>query len=126
MFTHVMVGSNDIERSRRFYEATLGALGMTNLSQTPARAYFMKDGLGFGVGTPWDGKTASFGNGITIGFGATDSQQVDGFHAAGVANGGTDAGAPGPRPMGPGQAYGAYLRDPDGNKICAYSDMPSA
>lgn len=125
MFTHVMVGSNDVERSRRFYEAALGALGMKNLSQSAERAYFMKDGLGFGVGAPLDGETASFGNGITIGFAASDSEQVNAFHAAGVEHGGTDAGVPGPRPMGPSQAYGAYLRDPEGNKICAYSDMPT-
>jgi catechol 2,3-dioxygenase-like lactoylglutathione lyase family enzyme len=121
MFTHVMVGSNDLAKSKAFYDATLGALGIPAGADMGERVFYMADGLAFGVTKPINGETACFANGGTIGFRATSSEAVDAFHAAGLANGGTDEGAPGPREQAPDNAYGAYLRDPDGNKICAFA-----
>jgi catechol 2,3-dioxygenase-like lactoylglutathione lyase family enzyme len=125
MFTHMFVGSNDIEKSRVFYTAALGALGHHNAMPTGApRLAFPSETGSFIVGAPADGQPAAPYNGFTAGFVAADTAAVDAFHAAGLANGGSDEGAPGPRPMVPGNAYGAYLRDPDGHKICAFCQMP--
>lgn len=122
MFTHVMVGANDPEKSIAFYDAVLGALGIQGQNMGD-RAFYGQMGAGgaFGVGKPADGNAATFANGGTIGFGAKSRADVDAFHAAGCANGGTCEGAPGVRAGGPGDPYGAYLRDPDGNKICAFT-----
>lgn len=119
MFTHVMVGSSDIERSRAFYDATMGVLGQGPAGEGPRLFYggFGKGGA-FGVGTPANGEPVSHANGGTIGFSAKDTAMVDAWHAAGIAHGGTCEGAPGPR--GLPNSYGAYLRDPDGNKLCAF------
>jgi catechol 2,3-dioxygenase-like lactoylglutathione lyase family enzyme len=124
MFTHIMVGSNDIEASTAFYNAALGALGVPPGAVHNGRAFYSHNGGAFGVGTPADGNTANSANGGTIGFGAADQSAVDAFHTAGLANGGTCDGPPGPRPNAPGNAYGAYLRDPVGNKICAFCQIP--
>ena len=125
MFTHVMVGANDIEKSRKFYTAALGAIG--HQAHVKGDHTFFSDGnSGFGVGRPANGETANHANGGTIGFKAKTSAEVDAFHAAGLANGGTCDGAPGIRENAPGKSYGAYLRDPDGNKICAYAPNPNA
>jgi catechol 2,3-dioxygenase-like lactoylglutathione lyase family enzyme len=120
IFTHVCIGSNDRDRSATFYDATLAPLGIGNLGA------FQTTGISYGraaaeflVLVPDDGASASPGNGGTIGFKARSRAAVDAFYAAGLANGGTDEGAPGPRFAVP-DAYGAYLRDPDGHKICAY------
>jgi catechol 2,3-dioxygenase-like lactoylglutathione lyase family enzyme len=122
MFTHVMVGSSDPERSRKFYDATFGALG-TEPSQMPAgsdRHFYGGFATGaFGVGKPANGEAQTWANGGTIGFRAKTPDAVDAWHAAGLSNGGTCEGPPGPRQNG--ASYGAYLRDPDGNKICAFS-----
>jgi catechol 2,3-dioxygenase-like lactoylglutathione lyase family enzyme len=125
MFTHMFVGSNDIEKSRAFYQAALGALGHSNVMPVDApRLVFPSEAGSFIVGPPGDGQPATHYNGFTVGFAAADSAAIDAFHAAGLANGGTDEGAPGPRPNAPGNAYGAYLRDPDGHKICAFCQLP--
>jgi catechol 2,3-dioxygenase-like lactoylglutathione lyase family enzyme len=120
IFTHICIGSNDRHRSARFYDAALAPLGIHNLGS------FQKTGISYGrtaaeflVLAPDNGLIAAPGNGGTIGFKARSRAAVDAFHAAGLANGGTDEGAPGPRFAVP-DAYGAYLRDPDGHKICAY------
>ena len=124
MFTHVMVGARDIEASRKFYDAALGALGISGNAVGNYSFYRSPTGGAFGVGLPANGEDACFANGGTIGFVASDAAAVDAFHAAGLANGGSDEGAPGKRPNAPGNAYGAYLRDPVGNKICAFCQLP--
>ncbi len=122
MFTHMTVGANDVEASRVFYDAVLGALGIPAASGPDALGrYWWRTPRGaFGVGKPIDGEPASCANGGTIGFAAGDTASVDAFHAAGVAAGGTAIeNPPGLREGGFGKLYLAYLRDPSGNKICA-------
>lgn len=124
MYTHIVVGTNDIDRAKQFYDAALGALGMAPGQVMGTRAFYRGEGGAFGVGKPANGEPATFANGGTIGFAAPGKEAVDAFHAAGLANGGTCEGEPGLRPQAPGRAYGAYLRDPDGNKICAFCQLP--
>ena len=120
LFNHVLVGTNDLEKARAFYDAVMGALGYVNgASQgAPVLSYRCGD-QGFAVRAPRNGEAATSANGGTIGFRAGSTEQVDAFHRAGLADGGADDGAPGIRPDSYGQPYIAYLRDPDGNKICA-------
>tara|TARA_R110002124_G_scaffold102796_2_gene251184 strand:+ start:771 stop:1154 length:384 start_codon:yes stop_codon:yes gene_type:complete len=122
MFTHVTVGANDIEASRRFYDAALGALGIDPATgPDPKGRYWWRTSRGaFAVGKPIDGEPACHANGGTIGFAAADLEAVAAFQAAGIAAGGTAIeDPPGPR-VGPfGTLNLAYLRDPSGNKICA-------
>jgi len=124
MFTHIMVGAKDIAQSTKFYDAVLGALGAGAGHNIGDRAFYSHNGGTFGFVTPIDRQPATHANGGTIGFAAADKAQVDAFHAAGLANGGSCAGEPGKRPQAPGNAYGAYLRDPTGNKICAFCQLP--
>tara|TARA_R100001143_G_C3354113_1_gene131279 strand:- start:258 stop:644 length:387 start_codon:yes stop_codon:yes gene_type:complete len=125
MFTHVCVGSNDLEKSKKFYDAALTPMGIQSAGIMHDRAcVYATDTGSFLVMKPADGKDACHANGGTIGFAAADAATVDAFHAAGLENGGSDEGAPGKRPNAPGNAYGAYLRDPFGNKICAYCQLP--
>ena len=120
MFSHVMVGVNDLEASKKFYDALLGTLGIGPGVANKNR-YFYRSPTGlFGITTPINGEPATHGNGSTIGFNVPSAEQVDAFHAAGVANGGTTCeDPPGFREGGAVKLYLAYLRDPDGNKICA-------
>ncbi|MFK7840662.1 MAG: VOC family protein [Sphingorhabdus sp.] len=122
MFTHIMVGANDLDKARQFYDATLGALGIAPAAPGD-RLFYANETGAFGIGKPFDGKEASSANGGTVGFKADNQSQVDAFHAAGLANGGTSDGEPGLRPNAPGKSYGAYLRDPDGNKICSFCQL---
>ena len=124
MFTHVMVGAKDVAQSKAFYDAALGVLGVPAGHDAGNRVFYATEGGAFGVGLPIDGGPATYANGGTIGFVAPDQAAVDAFHAAGLAHGGTDEGAPGKRPQAPGNAYGAYLRDPAGNKVCAFCQLP--
>jgi len=129
MYTHVMVGSNDIARSKAFYDALFGALGGKPGMQAPGaeRVMYLHNGAVFIVTRPIDGQPATHANGGTIGLGAADPAQVEAAHAAGVANGGTAVEAPpGERQTGLGLAYLGYLRDPDGNKLCLGCRLPAA
>ena len=121
MFSHIMIGANDIEASRRFYDAILAELGHRPGAQDEKGRYFYMTKTGvFAITNPIDGEPACHGNGSTIGFAAADSERVDAWHAAGLANGGTACeDPPGIRSGTIGQLYLAYLRDPSGNKICA-------
>ncbi|GAO56754.1 MULTISPECIES: VOC family protein [unclassified Novosphingobium] len=118
MFTHVMLGSNDIARSKKFYDATFAAFGgPEGVTDPKGRLIYQHNGGIFILTLPIDGKPACFANGGTVGFGMTPDQ-ANAWHAAGVANGGTACeDPPGPREGSP--YYLAYLRDPDGNKLCA-------
>ena len=125
MFTHICISAQDLAKSKAFYDAALAPLGVQSIGQVNDRTCVYATETGkLLVMTPADGKDATFANGGTIGFAAKDAATVDAFHAAGLAAGGTDEGAPGPRPNAPGNAYGAYLRDPVGNKICAFCQLP--
>jgi catechol 2,3-dioxygenase-like lactoylglutathione lyase family enzyme len=125
MFSHVMVGSNDISRTKTFYDAVFGALGAKPaIVDDKGRLIYMHNGGMFMVTAPIDGKPATAANGSTIGFACSSPEQVDAWHAAGVANGGTTCeDPPGVREGGFGKLYLAYLRDPDGNKLCGLHGM---
>lgn len=116
MFSHIMVGSNDIARSKKFYDALFGAMGVE--AATPdakGRLAYSHNSGRFMVSKPNDGKPATSPNGGTIGFQMKDVAQAQAWHKAGVANGGTTIeDPPGLRPNG---AFLAYLRDPDGHKL---------
>ena len=121
MFSHVMVGSNDIARSKKFYDALFGAVGgKPGTQDAKGRLIYAHNGGLLLVSPPIDGKTATHANGGTIGFAMTGPEQADAWHKAGVASGGTAIeDPPGLRQGGFGPLYLAYLRDPDGNKLCA-------
>ncbi|RZJ18806.1 MAG: VOC family protein [Brevundimonas sp.] len=126
MFTHVTVGSNDLEASTRFYNAVLGALGTASgmPDEAGGRVFYLSSRAMFGVTRPIDGQPACHANGGTIGFAASSTEAVDAFHKAGVENGGVSVESPpGVRNMKFGAMYLAYLRDPAGNKICAVHRM---
>jgi catechol 2,3-dioxygenase-like lactoylglutathione lyase family enzyme len=127
MFSHVMVGVNDLEVSKKFYDALLGTLGIGPGVANAQRFFYRSRTGSFGITTPINGDPATFGNGGTIGFNMESPEQADAFHAAGVANGGTTCEeSPGWRDGSVGKLYLAYLRDPDGNKICALFRPPKA
>ena len=120
MFSHIMVGVNDLEVSKKFYDALLGTLGMAPGVANNNRYFYRSRTGSFGITTPINGEPATHGNGSTIGFNMESPEQADAFHAAGIANGGTPCeDPPGWREGSVGKLYLAYVRDPDGNKICA-------
>ncbi|BAK66561.1 conserved hypothetical protein [Sphingobium sp. SYK-6] len=120
VFSHVFIGAADVETSAKFYDAALGALGVQNLGPFGNRwILYGKEKPAFIIARPGNGEAPS-SNGVTVGFAAASTAEVDAFYAAGLENGGTDEGAAGPRSHLPG-AYAAYLRDPAGNKVCAYT-----
>jgi catechol 2,3-dioxygenase-like lactoylglutathione lyase family enzyme len=130
VFSHVVVGTNDLEKAKRFYDAVLGAIGYGDgLSDDndQRRRYVYRGDTGlFIITQPLDGRPATAANGGTIGFACQSTRLVDLWHAAGVANGGTSAEAPpGVRGAAFGSLYLAYLRDPDGNKLGALYRMPA-
>ena len=127
MFSHVMVGSNDIARSKRFYDAVFGALGgKPGVEDARGRLIYVHNGGRFMVSKPIDGAAATHANGGTIGFTAASPEQADAWHQAGVANGGTTIeDPPGIRQGAAGPLYIAYLRDPDGSKLCVIHRMPA-
>lgn len=125
MFSHIMVGSNDLERSKKFYDKTLGALGVPpGVMDDKGRVFYLTPSGVFAISKPIDGKAASIANGATVGFACKNSAEADAWHAAGVASGGVSIeDPPGVRESGMGKLYLAYLRDPDGNKLCALHRM---
>ncbi len=120
MFSHIMVGSNDLDASKKFYDAMLGALGAKPaIVDDKGRLIYMHNNGIFIVTKPIDGKAANGANGGTIGFACASQEQVDAMHAAGCANGGTTCeDPPGVREGGFGKLYLCYMRDPAGNKLC--------
>ena len=120
MFSHVMLGVKDLEVSKKFYDALLGTLDIGPGVANRNRYFYRSATSTFAITTPINGEAATHGNGSTIGFSMQSPEQGDAFHAAGVANGGTTCEDPPGFREGPsGKIYLAYLRDPDGNKICA-------
>ncbi len=125
MFSHIMIGADDVEKAKTFYDAVLGTLGIDPGFIDPnGRCFYITETGVFAISKPIDGEAATHGNGSTIGFAATDAAAADAWHAAGLANGGTTCeDPPGVREGGNGKLYLAYLRDPSGNKICALQRM---
>ena len=124
MFSHVMVGTNDLAKSKNFYDALLGTLGVPPSFVDGHRMFYMTKAGVFAVSEPINGEPACHANGGTIGFSCDSPAQADAWHAAGVAAGGTTCEEPpGLREGGLGKLYLAYLRDPDGNKLCAMHRM---
>ena len=117
----MMIGSNDLARAKIFYDALFGAMGgKPGSHDEKGRVIYVHQGSFFIVTKPINGEPASPGNGMTIGFDVASPAEADAWHAAGVANGGTAIeDPPGIRVGGLGKLYLAYLRDPDGNKLCA-------
>ena len=127
MYSHMMVGSNDIDRSKKFYDALFAATGgKEGMVDPKGRLVYMEDGGIFIVTPPIDGTPATHGNGCTIGFTVSGPEQAHAWHEAGVAAGGTAIeDPPGKRSGGGMNLYLAYLRDPDGNKLCALHRLPA-
>lgn len=124
MFSHVTVGANDIDASRRFYDATFAALGLAAGQAHDGKVFYLTPAGMFMITKPLDGKPASPANGGTIGFAAASPEHAAAWHAAGVAAGGTTCeDPPGVRDTPGGGTYLAYLRDPAGNKLCALHSL---
>jgi len=115
---HVSVGASDVERSGRFYDAVLATLGYKRFWELmPYAICYGENGYDFWVGRPYNGQPASAGNGGHIAFTATTRKAVDRFYETALAHGGSDDGPPGLRPEYDADYYGAFVRDPDGNKL---------
>lgn len=121
MFSHIMIGANDVDASKVFYDAILGELGhKPGVIDEKGRCFYMTDKGVLALTKPINGNDASHGNGSTVGFAAASPEQVEAWHAAGVKNGGASCeNVPGVREVGLGKLYLAYLKDPSGNKVCA-------
>ena len=121
MFSHIMLGANDVQESKTFYDAILGALGHApGVIDDKGRCFYVTDSGIFSISKPIDDKPACHGNGSTIGFAAKNPAEADAWHQAGLSNGGiTCEDPPGAREGTTGTLYLAYLRDPSGNKVCA-------
>jgi catechol 2,3-dioxygenase-like lactoylglutathione lyase family enzyme len=119
MFSHIMIGTNNLEKAKTFYDALLGTLGVNPAAVDGHRIFYMTPTGVFSVSQPINGEPATFANGGTVGFAAASPEQVHAWHEAGVAAGGTPIEEPPGLREGGAGFYLAYLRDPDGNKICA-------
>lgn len=121
MFSHVVVGTHDVAVAKTFYGALLGTLGISLAFSDDQRAMYQQNGTSFIATKPINGEPATYANGGTIGFSCNSPDQVDAWHSAGVNNGGTSCeDPPGIRESFGSKFYLAYLRDPSGNKLCAY------
>ena len=125
MFSHIMLGANDVQKTKVFYDAILAVLGHEpGVIDEKGRCFWVSKNGVFSVSKPIDGQPASKGNGSTIGFSARTPELVDAWHAAGLANGGTTCeDPPGVREGVAGKLYLAYLLDPSGNKLCGLHRM---
>ncbi len=125
MFNHIMIGSNDIEKAKRFYDAVLATLGAGEPLRNKAdsghtRLFYRHEGSTFCISEPINGEAATSANGATIGFKCSSPEQVKEFHDTAVAHGGISIeDPPGLRDNGMGGMHLSYVRDPDGNKLCA-------
>ncbi len=127
MFSHVTLGTDHLDRARRFYTAVMPTLGIGEPFQLPGALVFGElVGPKLFIGRPFDGGAAGHGNGQHVALLAPSRAAVDAFHAAALANGGSDEGAPGLRPHYHADYYAAYVRDPDGNKLQAVCHAPPA
>lgn len=127
MFSHVMLGTNDLDKAKIFYDALLGSLGVAPGFIDRNRVFWRTPAGVFSISLPIDGQAATAANGSTIGFACTSAEQVDAWHTAGVAHGGTSCeDPPGVRSGLTGKMYLAYVRDPDGNKLCGLFRLPRA
>ena len=125
MIGYATVGTNDIDRARDYYDALFGSIGAQRIWQFPENGFTMwgtsPGRPGLAVTLPYDGGTASPGNGAMVGLVVESREQVDAFHAKALALGGTCEGKPGLRTAEGDEAfYGAYFRDPDSNKFCVF------
>lgn len=120
MIGYVTLGTNDLQRAARFYDAIAKEMGVGRMMEFDGFIAWGKPGGGAGIGVtkPFDGKAATVGNGVMVALEARDKAQVDRIYESALAHGGTDEGKPGPR--GDGGFYAAYFRDPDGNKLNAF------
>ena len=123
IFTHITVGSNNLDKARIFYDKVLAPLGLKRLHDMDNGSFWGVDAPEFFVLKPRDGKPATVGNGMTIGFRAPNKKAIDDFYAIALQEGGKDEGPPGPRDFVPG-LYAAYVRDLDGHKILASCVTP--
>lgn len=120
MFSHIMIGTNDLERAKAFYDSLLGTLGVPPAKVDRHRIFYRTPSGVFSVTIPINGQAATCANGMTIGFAAASPAEADAWYAAGLAAGGTPCeDPPGVREGSVGRLYLAYLRDPDGHKLCA-------
>ncbi|WP_458761050.1 VOC family protein [Afipia sp. TerB] len=125
MFSHVMIGTNDLDKAKAFYDKLLGTLGVPPAFVDRHRIFYRTKTGTFSVSIPIDGQPATPANGGTIGFAAKSAEEADAWHAMGVANGATSCeDPPGVREMNGMKLYLAYLRDLDGNKLCVMHRLP--
>ena len=121
MLSHVSLGTGDAARAAAFYDPVLAVLGIRKMGERDGSIDYGTSMMFFSLEKPADGKPSSVGNGVHVAFAAETRAMVDEFHRVALAHGGRDAGAPGPRPEYDANYYGAFVRDPDGNKIEAVS-----
>jgi len=124
MFSHIMIGTNNLDKAKAFYDKLLGTLGVRPAKVDGHRIFYFTPTGVFSVANPINGQPATPANGGTIGFSCSSPEQADAWHAAGLEAGGTTCEEPpGIRQGSAGKLYLAYLRDLDGNKLCAMHRM---